>query len=62
MIGAMFLAEYKKRLANVRTELVAILADLDRIDTAPEGDIRVLIKACRGIAGILVRVIDSIPG
>lgn len=62
MIGAMFIAEYKKRLQNVRTELVAILEDLDRIDTDPKGDVVVLIKAVRGIAGILVRVIDSIPG
>ena len=65
MFGAEKFAQYKKRLANVRAELVNIDEELS---TLPTNDLEqskslttVALCAAR-IARILVRVIDSLPG
>lgn len=60
------LGKYRKRLGNVRAELVSIAVDLEPIAHATcevdslEHKLAKVASAAQGLCGILVRVIDSL--
>jgi hypothetical protein len=69
MIDAMVqnaLAKYRKRLGNVRAELVSISVDIEPIALATtevdstEYKLAKVAASIRGLCGILCRVIDSL--
>jgi hypothetical protein len=67
MFTAQAIKAYRQRLGNVRAELVSIATDLEGVGNATvevdstEHNVAKVANAVRGICGILVRIIDSLP-